>query len=371
MVTGVGVDLAAHADKLARGEATPRRLPPHIVEASSAYYAVESPAIDDTSGPGRLYRLLEAAVAGALADAELDGAERRRLGIFLGSSSLDVPLLEAEYARQLASGRDPIPLADCDPGMLTAWLAERFGLHGGQYTFNTACSSSANALAQGMRMIQCGAARHALVVGSEAFSRLCVTGFEALMLTSADVMRPFDRHRDGLLLGEGVGAVVLGAERPEASAMRLAGAASLCDTSSATNSQPQRIARVMQQALDAAGVAPREVAAIKAHGTGTLSNDLAEGHGMRLVFGDGLPPFTSVKPYIGHTMGACGVLELLCIKACVEAGFFPGTPGFQDPDPELDLAPVTSPVAVGAGHYLLNFFGFGGNNASLLLSIDA
>jgi 3-oxoacyl-(acyl-carrier-protein) synthase len=251
-------------------------------------------------------------------------------------------------------------------GMLAEVLARRHGFRGFRLTFNTACSSSANAALYAARMIARGELDHALVLGTESFNRMSLLGFASLMLVSESAARAFDASRDGLILGEGVGAIVLGRARPGQAAW-LCGGANLCDTSSATNSRPEAIARVMKAALTDAGVAPGAVSAIKAHGTSTPSNDQAEGEGMKQLFGERLPPFTSLKGHMGHTLGACGALETAGLLATLREGFLPATAGFEETDPDLGIAPERGNRPAGAGTYLLNYFGFGGNNTSLVV----
>ena len=261
-------------------------------------------------------------------------------------------------------------------GNLAREIAERFGLRGPKYTLNTACSSSANAALYARALLAEGRIDHALIVGAEGYNRLSLLGFASLMLLTREGYRPFDRARDGLILGEGVGAFVLGrgdAEKGDSplrgqSPFSIVGAATACDPSSPTNSLPERVAEVMREALADAGLEPAQLAAIKAHGTGTPSNDLSEGQAVRAVFGASLPPLTSVKPYTGHTLGACGAVELLAMLACWREGFLPPTPGFSAADDALGFAPVMQPQPLGAGAMLCNFFGFGGNNTSLVLA---
>ena len=127
------------------------------------------------------------------------------------------------------------------------------------------------------------------------------------------------------------------------------------------------MAAVMCAALDDAGLDVKQLIGIKAHGTGTVSNDLSEGQGMRLL-GGALPPFTSLKPYTGHTLGGCGTIESLCLLAAWREGFLPATPGFAENDPEIGLSPVSTATPLPQqGAVLCNFFGFGGNNTSLVL----
>jgi 3-oxoacyl-[acyl-carrier-protein] synthase I len=362
LVTSLGRGLPAHARALAAGQAHPGRSPVVFAGRELPFHF----ASDPREAGAAFLSLIAAAVGDALAEAKLPADAVARMGLFIGSTSLDLPVHEAAYMEQHARGT---VLAVKAPGYgnLARDIAERFGIAGPQYTLNTACSSSANAALYARAMLAEGRIDHALVVGAEGYNRLSLLGFASLMLLTREGYRPFDKARDGLVLGEGVGALVLGRGGARPGEVSIVGAATACDPSSPTNSQPERVADVMAEALDDAGLAPRGLIAIKAHGTGTPSNDLSEGQAVRRVFGDAPPPLTSLKPYTGHTLGACGAIELLCLLACWREGFLPATPGFAAPDEALGLSPLTRSRPLGSGATLCNFFGFGGNNTSLVL----
>ncbi|KAB7624171.1 beta-ketoacyl synthase N-terminal-like domain-containing protein [Alkalilimnicola sp. S0819] len=359
VVSALGRGVAAQVEGLRAARPAPLALP----DSHSLYH----PAAP-LEQPERLWRLLDAAVADALAEAGVTDADQADLALFLGTSSLDIPDAEARYAEACARDADTaLALDKPGYGNLAEHLATRFGFAGPRYTYCTACSSAANALLQAAQRIAAGELERALVVGVEAYNKLSARGFEALMLASADGARPFDRDRNGLVLGEGVGAVLLEAGEARAGDLLLSGGANLCDTSSSTNSEPGAIAEVIRRALASADCEPAAIAAIKAHGTSTPSNDRAEGLALRQVFGDDPPPFSSFKPCLGHTLGACGTLELIALHGCLQAGVLPPAAGFQHIDPELGLAPLTKEQPVGAGAYLLDYFGFGGNNTALVV----
>jgi 3-oxoacyl-(acyl-carrier-protein) synthase len=120
--------------------------------------------------------------------------------------------------------------------------------------------------------------------------------------------------------------------------------------------------------LASAGARPEEIDVIKAHATGSYHNDLTECNGLKQVFGDHLPPVTGLKPFVGHTVGACGAIELVLLSEAVKAGFVPATLGFETPDEELGVVPMTDDLAIESGTFLLNYFGFGGNCVSLVVS---
>jgi 3-oxoacyl-[acyl-carrier-protein] synthase-1 len=171
-------------------------------------------------------------------------------------------------------------------------------------------------------------------------------------------------------MGEGCGAVVLDKHPGAPGDFRYLGGANSCDTYSVTTHDPEGgpIAEVMGRALSDAGVSPGSIDVVKAHATGSHQNDLTECSGLRRVFEDGLPPVTGLKPFIGHTVGACGVVELVLLTEAVKRGFVPPTLGFEEMDEALAVAPITSPLELTAGTFLLNYFGFGGNCVSLVVS---
>jgi 3-oxoacyl-[acyl-carrier-protein] synthase-1 len=176
-----------------------------------------------------------------------------------------------------------------------------------------------------------------------------------------------------MVLGEGTGALVLGMQEGRGGSLRNAcfcGAASLTDPQGITCSSPERMAEVMAAALKDARISPGEITAIKAHGVSTPAGDRAEGQGLRQVFGGDMPPVASFKPAIGHTLGACAVLETASFLGCVQERFLPPTPGFEQADPAVGCEPLRSAQAVNPGLFLLNHFGFGGNNTSLVFSVQ-
>ena len=362
LVTCLGDGVAAHAEALAAGMPGPTRIPAgDRVPATPCHLAAET-VLAPATGSGRLTALLDRVVAQALAGAQLPADAIGRMALLAGSSCLDLPWHEDSYVARTVHPRAPAL------GAIATHVAQRFGIAGPVCSFNTACSSSANALLYARLMLDAGKAEHVLVIGVEAYNRLSVAGFGSLMLLSRQTYRPFDRERDGLVLGEGAGALVL-SRTPHAAdthPVSLSGAASAGDPTSPTGAMPERIAQVMTAALDDAATPVARLTAIKAHGTGTGGNDLAEGQAMRML-DTALPPFTSLKPYVGHTLGGCGVIESLLLLAAWRQGFLPATPGFAIVDPEIGLAPVTAAQPLPAeGAVLCNFFGFGGNNTSLV-----
>jgi 3-oxoacyl-[acyl-carrier-protein] synthase-1 len=330
------------------------------------------PGAVDQDPAERLYGLIEGAAREAIAEAGLSAADLKTTVLLLGTSSLDISITEAAYAADIAAGVEAHPLmSNSSMGELGRNLAKRLGVGGGDVTINTACTASANALVYGERLVRTGRASHALVLAAETFNRITALGFKGLELLTPVGMRPFDKDRRGIVLGEACAALVVGPEK-RAGAFRLRGSSNLCDTHgvSAANPDGSTVAAVIGGALDAAGVSPADVVAIKSHGTASLLNDEAEAAGLKLVFGERLPLVCALKPFVGHTFGACGVAELVMLCASVSAGFIPGTPGISAAPGDLGVDLTQGPTPVGSGHFLLNYFGFGGNNTALVVAND-
>lgn len=282
--------------------------------------------------------------------------------LVVASTSLDIAELEALSSRQ--QGFFPEDSTSLDS--LAAQLQQRWGF-AAAFTLNTACTSAANGLLYGARLLNAGQYARALVLSFETPSTIAMQGFGALMLTSpSGQYRPFHPERDGLLLGEAYAAVLLQREPGEASLARLLGGFSACDTSSLTTTREDgsHIHWVMQQALHSAGCTAEQIALVKLHGTATSANDLAESNGMRLLYGERMPALSLLKPWLGHTLGACGLSESLLLLRSLQLGPLPAV----DYAAEALLPLAAQPQALPADSLLLaNFFGFGGNNASLVL----
>lgn len=305
--------------------------------------------------------------AAALGAADLS-AGRHRLGLFVGSSSGGIAQHERDYAAAVALDPDALAIFAPDQSRPASTLHRALGLGGPSYTLSTACSSAANALLYALWMVREGRLDDALVVGMEFENRVSQQGFYSLLLTTRGLSRPFDLRRDGIVLGECAAVAVISAEPPAAGPVwRLRGGGTFCDTAHPTNPSAAQIAHTIRLALADAGVEPAAISAIKAHGTGTRANDLSEGLGLREVFGDAVPAFTTLKPTLGHTLGACGLLEALAFITCLDRGHIPATRYFEQADPEIGIAPLTAPRSWAGGLVLLNTFGFGGNNCALVL----
>lgn len=369
--TTLGRGIDANVAALERPPQPPREVsvPLGNDARSIPYYTLADAPLDDIEA--RFEQALHGVIVEAIERAGLSQTERREMGLFLGSSCGDMPLLETQYRRDLESSSEALPMTKTSSlGNLANRLRAAFGIQGPDYSYYTACTASANALLAAAAMVQAGRLRHALVVGVEMFNAVTALGFSGLQLITRDVMRPFDRRRSGLVPGEACAAVVIGTEARDSN-WTLLGGANLCDTHSisATNPDGSAIAAVIQQALERSEVEAGEIAALKMHGTASLLNDEAEAAGLRRVFHQA-PAVCALKPYIGHTFGACGVTELALLCSCVERRLLPGTPGIAAGDSDLDVVLNQALRVQPPGKFMLNYFGFGGSNTSLIVAND-
>lgn len=313
-----------------------------------------------------LFDTVERAVAGAgWTGRELEGA-----AFLFGSTSIDIPIYEAAYARSEENGIHFFVHASLGYGSIAHAAADRFGIGGPCTTFTTACTSSANAILYGAGLIETGVVNRVVAIGYDLYNATGFYGFESLRLMAPERYRPFDVDRDGIIMGEGCGVVLLERGDPASGEFIFRGGSNRCDPFNVTTHEENGviIAATMRQALADAGVTADQVDAVKAHATGSDLNDRTECAGMRAVFGDRLPPVTAVKPYVGHTVGASGAIELLLITESLRRGFLPATQGFEKEDPELGVRPLKEPLPMKEATVMLNFFGFGGNCTSLIVS---
>jgi 3-oxoacyl-[acyl-carrier-protein] synthase-1 len=365
VVSTYGAGVAPLVEGLRRGTAQPSPLTTETVPSlAGIMVSALPPSLFRFDADGTL-----AATLAAAREALEHAGVREPLGncaVVLGGNIL--ALAEHNYLRHQDARpgfRPSIP----HPGDLAERVAHALGATGPVLTFSTACSSSANAMLHARDLIVRGDVPGALVIGIESLALISLSGFRSLMMLDGEGCRPFDAERDGFQPGEGVAALWLAAGGKGA---RLAGGANLCDIHHVTSASPDGsgMARSMQAALANAGVTASQIVAIKAHATASRDNDAAEAAAMRSVFGAALPPVTALKRYIGHTSCACGAIETAAMLAALDAGFVPAAAGFEKPDPALDCRPLTQAQPAQPGYYLLNYFGFGGNYASIVVAHD-
>lgn len=263
-------------------------------------------------------------------------------------------------------------LSSYDNASVTLFLAKQMQIGGIQNTVNTACSSSANAILYGARLIRHGFARRVIVGGADSLAKFTINGFKALHILSSDACTPFDAVRTGLNLGEAGAYLVLEREediRGKKTYARLAGYGNSNDSfhPSSISDNGEGPFLCMQRALERAGLAATDIDAINAHGTATENNDETESRAMIRLFGTP-PPFLSTKAYTGHTLGAAGALEaVFSILKLHYQEIYPAL-RFSQPIPDTRLIPSAAYRSLPITNIMSNSFGFGGNCSSLIFS---
>ncbi len=299
----------------------------------------------------------------------------RQAALLVGSITGHSDRSEVRF-RRIVKEQGAVHCVTTEPaaGRVATELAARLGVQGPVLTSCSACTSSSNAILTALHLLRTGRVPRAIVVGTDILTTTLIHGFESLMLLDPQGCRPFDAGRKGIQVGEAAGALILEPVAPgedDGAHPVLLGGASRCDPFHMTASSPDGSGAeaVMRAACAQSGVDPSEIVAIKAHGTGTPDNDAAEGHALLRMFGDAIPPFASIKRYVGHTMGAAGAVEVTAFLGCLQAGFVPACAGFETIDPDVGVTPLREHAPFAGGVVMLNTFGFGGNSVSMLARV--
>ncbi len=260
---------------------------------------------------------------------------------------------------------------------VTLQFSSLYNLNGPKYTVSTACTSGTDAIGIAVRSILSGKTDIMIAGGADTLSDFAIIGFHALQAITTDKVRPFDKNRSGLALGEGASFVVLesgksAAKRNAKVYGRVIGYASRADANHLTgpHREGRGLAEAIDRAMDQSGVKPGDINYINAHGTGTVYNDLMETKAIKRAFGRLAYdiPISSTKSMLGHSMGAAGAIEAICCLLAIKSGIVPPTINFQERDPycDLDYTPniarnhtVKMAMSLSAG--------FGGQNSAIIL----
>ena len=280
------------------------------------------------------------------------GAQHARAGaLFIATSSFDIGAVEQGV--QGAEGVDYAPFAD----KVAAWLEWT----GPVLVVSTACTSSLNALMAAHALLRSGEEQDALVLGVELKNQLTLDGFAALQLLSPSHSQPFGVDRDGLVLGEAVAALRLSTREP--SPWQILGGANVVDGRQPASASVAAVVDMYQRALSQCGLAAQDIDLIKVQAAGSPVNDAVEAQGLRDVF-PVLPPLVSLKPALGHTMGACGAAEIALLMACLAQGEWPVGGHVVDEALGVHCA-AHSPDTV--RRVMATILGFGGGHATVVL----
>lgn len=265
---------------------------------------------------------------------------------------------------------------DHECGSKTEIVADKLGITDYMTTISTACSSSANAIFYGARLIKNDLLDVVIAGGTDALTKFTLNGFNTLMILDKQLCKPFDEHREGLNLGEGAGYLVLVSEKVAQTLKKpvyckLSGYNNSNDAYHQTASSPDGTGSylAMKGALEKSGLRPSDIDYINLHGTGTPNNDSAEGTAVKRIFDPHYPPMSSTKSYTGHTLGASGGIEAVFSVLAIKHGIIYPNLRFETQMSELPFKPETKflkgqPI----NHVMSNSFGFGGNCTSLIFS---
>ncbi len=318
---------------------------------------------------------------------DFEKTNRDRAGVVIGSGIGGFQTIETEHTKLMQNGPgrvSPVFIPMIISNMISGQVSMRYKLHGFNSSVVTACATSTHAIGDAFRLIKHGYADLMLAGGAEAaITPLGLSGFINItaLTRRTDITRasiPFDKERDGFVMGEGAGIVVL----EEYETARSRGAHIYCEITgygatgdayhvTAPDPAATQPARAMTLAMEEAGIHAADVGYINAHGTSTAQNDKMETTAIKLAFGEDAEriPVSSTKSMTGHLLGATGAVEAIACALAITESFIPATAGYAVPDPECNLNIVArEALEARVDHALSNSFGFGGHNATLALS---
>lgn len=343
-----------------------------------------TPHFDNPKEVRRADRCTQFAIAASDMALEQAGdlvADPLRRGVLIGTGIGGIETLETQIKVMVDKGErrvSPFLVPMMMPNAAPAAVSMRHGFQGPAENTCTACAAGTHAIANAARMIAHDRCDVVLAGGSEApFVQAAIAGFTNMTaLSSSGVSRPFDADRDGFVMGEGAGVLVLeewdmAEQRGARILAEVLGGASTADAHHITAPSPGGVGAIacMELALEEAGISPEAITHINAHGTSTPLNDMAEAEAVSKLFGSSGPLITSTKGITGHALGAAGALEAVAVVLAMQKGLVPPTAGFATPDPEMPQINLVTgePAPWSPGPALSNSFGFGGHNGSLVL----
>jgi|WetSurSiteA1Bulk_404760.scaffolds.fasta_scaffold00507_5 3-oxoacyl-[acyl-carrier-protein] synthase II len=388
-VTGVGIisaigngteetlnafqNLKSGIGKLSLFESVHSGIPVAEVKFTNSELALLAGVNDSTDKFTRNTLLALLASGQASADSGWTDTAEKYTGVVMATTVGGMDFNEQYYKSLLENDRHKDLIGVLDSADCTEKVAVHFGIRHHVTTISTACSSSANAIMLGARLIRNNQLERVLVGGTDALTRFTLNGFNALEILSPTGCRPFDINRNGLTLGEGSAALVLESEEvadPRRIICEVSGYANVNEAFHATASTVDGFGAIMamDKALSSASLKASEISYINAHGTGTEINDLSEGNAIASIFGNAIPAFSSTKAFTGHTLGAAGAVEaVFSVLALRRQILLPGL-NFKESMPDINLQPQLQIKSFPVKHVMSNSFGFGGSNTTLIFS---
>ncbi|OFX88549.1 MAG: beta-ACP synthase [Bacteroidetes bacterium GWF2_33_16] len=316
------------------------------------------------------------AAAEAVKSAGITNMNDKRTGVISGTTVGGMDKSEQFYHDFLTAGEHIRYIESHDCGDSTERIADYIHVKDFVSTTSTACSSAANSIMFGARLIKNNRLDRVIAGGTESLTKYHLNGFNTLMILDRELCKPFDENRKGLNLGEGAAFVVLESEdlvkeTGKKVFCELTGYGNACEAFHQTASTPEGKGAylAMKKALDRSGLRIDQIDYINAHGTGTENNDISEGRAIETLFGKTPPPVSSTKSFTGHTTSAAGGVEAILSILAIQHNLIYPNMNFQEQMKELSFKPVTHLMEnVKVDHVLSNSFGFGGNNSALIFS---
>ncbi len=312
----------------------------------------------------------------AVENAGITSINEFRTGLISATSVGGMDMTETHYYDYFENPELVKYISCHDGGDVAQKIAEELGLKGMVTTISTACSSAANAIMLGARLIKTGKLDRVIVGGTDALAKFTINGFKTLMILSDDYNKPFDNTRKGLNLGEAAAFLVLESDEmvqkyDKKVLARVSGYGNANDafhqTASSENGDGAYLA--MKKAFEVSGLKPSEIDYINVHGTATPNNDLSEGRALLRIYEDvNVPDFSSTKPFTGHTLAAAAAIEAVFSVLAIQNSVVYPNLNFEIPMEEFELKPQTSLKMKNIEHVLSNSFGFGGNCSTLIFS---
>lgn len=311
----------------------------------------------------------------AVANAGITDINEYNTGLISSTSVGGMDMTERFFYDYFESEENRRYIESHDAGDVTHKIANELGLKGFVTTISTACSSAANAIMLGARLIKSGKLDRVIVGGTDALSKFTINGFKTLMIYSDMYNTPFDNDRKGLNLGEAAAFLVLESEEAVKKSNKkvlayLSGYGNANDayhqTASSENGDGAFLS--MEKAFKVSGLVPADIDYINAHGTATPNNDLSEGRAIIRAFGTEVPDFSSTKPFTGHTLAAAAAIEAVYSVLALQNNLVYPNLNFKTKMEEFNLVPQTVLKEKEINHVLSNSFGFGGNCSTLLFS---
>ncbi len=312
----------------------------------------------------------------AVANAQITNIKDYRTGLISSTSVGGMDMTEKYFYDYLENESVQKYIEGHHAGDSTQKIAQQLGIEQSLVTtISTACSSAANAIMFGARLIKSGKLDRVIVGGSDCLAKFTINGFKTLMILSDTYNTPFDENRKGLNLGEAAAFLVLESEAAVQAGNKnvlayVKGYGNANDahhqTASSENGDGATLA--MEKALKVAGMQPKDIDYINAHGTATSNNDLSEGRAFQRIFGDNTPDFSSTKPYTGHTLAAAGGIEAVYAVLALQNNTIYPNLNFETPMKEFNLVPQTQTKKKDLHTVLSNSLGFGGNCSTVIFS---